>query len=78
MGKNKYDEIPIIYCKSCLSLHIENYSSNLEEYPEEGVIDDNDFCKTCGSTNIGYTTIDEWEQMYIKRYGKEPLAKKKK
>lgn len=43
MDKNKYDEIPVVYCKNCRSLSI---------VEEMGL----DFCKSCGSIN--YTGED--------------------
>lgn len=57
--KIDYNSIPVLYCKNCLSLKIRNVSS----------IEDSDYCDECGSLNIEKTTIDEWEKLYINRYG---------
>ena len=30
---------------------------------------DSDYCDSCGATDIGECSIEEWENMYINRYG---------
>lgn len=54
-----YDEVPVLYCKNCLSLNIRDVAG----------INDSDYCDKCGSTDIGETFIDDWELMYKERYG---------
>jgi len=72
--KEQYNSIPVKYCKSCLSLHIESYLSDVTKYPEdEGIIDEFDYCVHCGSTDIATCTIQEYQEMYKKRYGHYPL-----
>lgn len=69
MGTKKeidYEEIPVVYCKNCLSLGIMVLDGNA------------DYCKDCSSTNLGTTNIKEWEKLYIERYGKpfiKPIVK---
>ena len=50
---------PVYYCKSCLSLRIRSV----------GHMEDSEYCDQCGSTDIGVTSIEEWEELYIQRYG---------
>ena len=49
--KKQYNEIPVYYCTSCLSLKIIT-------------LDGQDFCDKCGSINIKKISIDEWEELY--------------
>lgn len=55
-----YDGEPWYYCAVCLSPNIQHED-----------ITDFDCCKDCGSTNIKETTIENWEALYEKRYGKK-------
>lgn len=50
-GRNEYDEIPVHYCRRCLSLKV--------------LIDTEfgDYCGDCGSTDIGQIQIEEWETL---------------
>ena len=43
---NKYNDEPIFYCKSCLSLKIRSIPS----------MDDSEYCDECSSTDVGQTT----------------------
>ena len=52
---------PVYYCKHCLSLRILTAVGQ-------------DYCDYCGSDDIGTTSIEEWQEMCIKRFGK-PLYK---
>lgn len=61
---NEYDNVPVVYCKNCLSLKIM-------------VLDDSvDYCDDCGCTEMESTDIASWEEMYKKKYGK-PLIQHK-
>ena len=62
---NDYNEIPVLYCKHCLSLKIMN----------ESRLPDLEYCGDCGSTNIEQTDISTWEEMYKQRYGFKLLDK---
>lgn len=59
MTKEDFNDIPVFYCKNCLSLAV----VSLESY------DNIDFCNECGSTNIDRIDIREWEKLYYKKYG---------
>lgn len=52
-----YNDIPVSYCKRCLSLRIMAF-------------DGGDYCDECGCTDIGTTDISSWEKMYEEKYGK--------
>lgn len=71
---SKYDTIPVIYCKSCLSIKIKNCLSNIDTYPQvEGKTNEYDYCDNCGSTDLGTCSIHEYQEMYKQRYGHYPL-----
>ena len=66
LGKDfNYNDIPVYYCKQCLSLKIKTIPH----------IMDMDYCDDCNSTNIGKTSIFEWEKMFEERYGYKYLNK---
>ena len=54
MENKKEDKI--FYCKACLSFAIVSIA---------GI----DYCDDCGCTDIGEMDAEEWEKMYVKRYG---------
>lgn len=54
-----YNEEPVFYCKSCLSLKIRFIKS----------MQDSEYCDECGSTDIGQCSIEEWQKLYKERYG---------
>lgn len=63
--KEQYNNIPVHYCKSCLSLKVKTV-----------VVDsDLDFCDECGSTDIGQAHIEEWRKLHKERYGFDFLDK---
>lgn len=60
MTKEEYNEVPVFYCRDCLSLHILN-------------IDKYNYCRKCGSTDVGVAMIDKWEKLYENKYGTKLL-----
>lgn len=65
LDKHKqYDEEPVIFCSKCLSLKIKHEDS-------VGV----DYCLDCGCTDVTESTIEDWEKMYVERYGHKYTAK---
>lgn len=66
LTKEDYDNEPVTYCKTCLSLSIITLGENGE------------FCDKCGNTQMEETEISTWEEMYKQKYGikfSEPLKK---
>ena len=59
----KYNNDPVTYCKHCLSLGIK-------------IMEDTDYCKDCGSTEMAVTHIDVWTLLYENRYGDGKVIKK--
>lgn len=57
--ENEYNDIPVYYCKNCLSLKVKTVM----------IDSDLDYCDDCGSTEIGEAHIEEWKDLYRKRYG---------
>ncbi len=51
-----YNDEPVHYCKTCLSLKIK-------------VVGGYDFCDDCGDTDVTTTHIENWERLYKERYG---------
>lgn len=58
LKKETYNEEPVCYCKKCLSLNIVVLDGDI------------DCCNNCGSTDTNYTLIEDWENLYSKRYGR--------
>lgn len=66
LSKQEYNDIPVFYCKRCLSLLISHPLISKIKKPEE--VDDFDFCCECSSSDIGQCSIEEWEEMYKKAH----------
>ena len=64
---NEYNNIPVEYCPVCLSLDIRNVED----------IDDLEYCTDCGNTTTETTTIFEWREMFLRRYGHYPEVEPK-
>lgn len=58
-----YNQEPVFYCKKCLSLKIRDVEH----------IDGSEYCDECGTTDIGTASIEEWENLYVQRYGHKYL-----
>lgn len=58
---NKYDKLDkedrVLYCKDCLSIKIKG---------GRGIPD---YCDECSSTDIDDCSIEEWQRMFIEKYG---------
>lgn len=61
---SEYDAEPVRYCTRCYSLKIKY---------EEAI--DSDCCMECGCSDIAFASIDRWEELYEKRYGKKYVKK---
>lgn len=63
LENNEYNDIPVHYCRRCLSLKVITVD----------VGDDQafDYCDECGGTDIGTTDINDWEIQYENKYGRE-------
>ena len=68
MNKEEYNNIPVHYCKECLSLKIKTVKEGLN-------LDD---CDECGCTNTEQSHINEWKILYKERYGFDFLNKELK
>ena len=65
MDSSNYNDEPVFYCKSCLSLAVKTVASGL----------DLDYCDECGSTDIEQAHIEDWRRLYKERYGFDFLTK---
>ena len=63
--QNEYNKVPVFYCKNCLSLKIRTVDQ----------IENSEYCDECGSTDIGTASIEEWDAMYVAKYGKHFINK---
>lgn len=59
-----YNDLHVLYCNKCLSLTI------LE-------VDGENYCDNCGGCDIQISTIEEWDELYQKRYNNKFLNTKK-
>ena len=59
MMKEEYNQEPVFYCRKCLSLKIRDVEH----------IDNSEYCDDCSSTDIAQASVNEWEAMYVARYG---------
>ena len=57
--KEEYNNIPVHCCMECLSLKIMRVAG----------IDEACYCDECGCTDIGESSISEWENLYKKNHG---------
>lgn len=55
-----YNSIPVHYCRDCLSLKV----MRMIEMDDTCC-----YCDECGSTCIEETNIDDWNEIYKRRYG---------
>ena len=58
-NQSDYNKEPVFFCKHCLSLKI-RYVSWLK---------DSNYCDECGSTETEQASIEEWQELYKKKYG---------
>lgn len=71
--EQEYNNEPVHYCKTCLSLKVKT----IEFKPTEaGESRDVDYCGSCSNTSIGQAHITEWEDMYEEKHGKRYIDKK--
>lgn len=59
LPKEEYNNIPIHFCKECLSLKVMRVIGMEEAC----------YCDDCGGTDIEEASIEEWEQLYNKKHG---------
>lgn len=58
----KYNDIPVHYCKQCLSLRILDLN---------GI----EYCDKCSSTDIEECNIEEWEELYKQKFNSKYINK---
>ena len=65
MTKEEYNTEPVFYCRRCLSLKVRDVKH----------LDNSEYCDECGSTDVEQTSIENWDAMYVKKYGHHYLDK---
>jgi hypothetical protein len=73
-NKEGYENEPITYCKTCLSIHIKTIKFDKGPEGEEREVD---YCVPCGNTELETVHLSEWEDLYEEKYGERFLTKKK-
>ena len=75
MTKKEYNDVPVLYCKKCISLKIISINpAGLNKYPDTTHKEPIDYCGTCGNADIGETHIENFNIKYKKFYGKDHLT----
>lgn len=64
MTKEEYNDEPVHYCRSCLSLKIRTVALG----------SDLDYCDECGSTDVCTEHIEKWRNLYRSKYGFDYLT----
>lgn len=62
--KNDFNNVPVVYCTTCLSLNIKTV---------KGVTEDVPYCCKCGNFDTKTAHIVDWEELYEDKYGKKFL-----
>ena len=68
MDKDSYDDEPVYYCKRCLSL-------NIKEVP---ISSEQSYCEDCGTVDVAVSSFEEWDELYVEKYGHHYVEKEKK
>ena len=42
------------------------------------MVDNQDYCEDCGTVDIGEASFEEWDEMYVEKYGHHFCEKKGK
>ena len=74
--KSDYNNVPVEYCKTCLSLHLKEVKFKGRLDPMTGMEKTVVYCIPCGNTVVEKTHITEWEDFYEEKYGERFLDKK--
>lgn len=69
MRNNEYDDIPVVYCKQCLSLD-NSVSVDMDGKKVH-------YCRHCGCSETGKALIERWDEMFEQRYNLGPYLKLK-
>lgn len=69
--KEDYNNIPVAYCKTCLSLSIKDIE--LKTTTSSDIKREVTYCVTCSNTEIEKCHINEWEEKYENKYNKKFL-----
>ena len=58
--KSDYNNVPVAYCRTCLSLAVKDAKLSATSETTVG------YCGKCSNGDIGEAHIHEWEEMYEK------------
>lgn len=65
MDTDSYDDEPVYYCKRCLSLKI----------CQVPMMADQSYCEDCGTVDVVCSSFEEWDELYVEKYGRHYLEK---
>ena len=71
-----YNNVPVFYCKTCLSIHLKEVTFEGKKNPITGEDHKVRYCVPCGNTETASTHITEWEDFYEEKYGEKFINKK--
>jgi hypothetical protein len=74
-AKEGYEQEPVTYCKTCMSIHIKTIEFEDGPEGEERYVD---YCVPCGNTDLDKVYLAEWEELYAEKYGDKFLTKNNK
>lgn len=74
--QNGYNDEPITYCKTCLSISIK--TTTVKEVGTDKEDREVDYCIPCGNTDLGKAHVSEWEELYEEKYDEIFLSSLKK
>jgi len=66
-SQEEYNNEPVHYCVNCLSLNIKEINKSTLHA-----------CLECGNIKIEETSIDNWNELYNKQYGRYFLSEERK
>jgi hypothetical protein len=66
ISKEGYNNEPITYCKTCLSIQIKTIEFEKGSDGEDRSVD---YCIPCGNTDLTTSHVSEWDEMYEEKYG---------
>ena len=68
--KMNYENEPVTFCKTCLSLKIKMVPLKKSDGSDGKPID---YCAVCSNTELETVQLSEWEELYFERYGESFL-----
>lgn len=78
--QDDYNNVPVTYCKTCLSLHLKDIKFDKKLSNGNKRTEDQSkvtYCIPCGNTDVETSHISVWEDLYEEKYNERFLTSKK-